>query len=299
MMNKNKLPENIRSIIIAIDDELKDSFDDAIKTIHVLLDYYMPIMYHRVNDNLEYNLNNNEDFIDQLSTIFYIKSEENIDKTILYEDIMERVAIFVLHQYWQALIKYAENNNYYIWICNEYFNKIITSYSDFKKIIPLLDKLSISVFSISPLVIDKAEKIVFNINNHKITINNLPICMQNSVKQMLDLLPNRLMSSVIIELDLSLGYFNAIYQILYAIFKDKIIKNIDSTLWERRYKEIISNKYIADGVYAINYYFYHQRGEINYIEYLMSVVIEYLLDIEKLKINDLFAYKYLKELLGE
>ena len=339
-MDKNQLPSNIRSIIISIDDELKDSFNQStnefISNIQSILEYYQPTIYNRIFkkeiDDVHINifLNRRNNFINKLSIginsrldmIISKMNDDNIDsfytKEFLYEEIMEQVAKFIITAYNELLLEYAAINDYPIWIFNKFNQNEVVN--QLMKIIdkPILyDSQFFDIFTTTIQVVDQFIDISIPITKDLIiNCNHLPKPIVNDVKKLLyqlakykqfittndlefksEIYKESFLSYKPYQIDISQGYSEIYYNIIYALLKDKLLKIYDESLWQDLFAKALRVNSLADGISITDYYFYHPRAKLNHIEYFMSCIIAYIQDSEKLKIGDLIAYRHIQRIL--
>lgn len=315
------------------------NINQFIESISALLDYYYPSLFNQIynNDN-EYteiyfvftkDLNL---FIDVLTTGIYQRLEminlsDNQDKFFtkeyLYDEIIEIIIHFYLKQYYKLIIQYAKTNNLYVWAFSTNLEqaelvRLINDYKTLQLLLPHLDIFSLSVYTIDKFI----DKIDVSINQDiKISFYNMPRVILGNVKKLLYELSKyeqfvtkkdiyfineKFDQESFIEIkdnkiDYSQGYSNILYNIIYLLLKDKLIKYLEDNnlheYWRNIFAKILSTQYIADEVIIVNHYMYHLRAQVNYIEYFMSVIIAFILDNEKLKIGDLCAYKQVQRIL--
>lgn len=317
-MNKEKLPSNIKSIIINIDHELQPEFvniknnpNTFIKAVDAAIYFYYKTLYKRIfnttipDDKLNLLKNNLTIFIDKLTTGIY----KCIENEYLYDEILEIIAKHIISVYYDLQIEYCSNNNINnIIVISEdgFFDKLITTPDDYIKYKPYINPLEISL-----LIIDKHSDYVLQ----GISFHNMP----TNIKGLINKLVFSLLkydnfitkkdiyfdnSENIYEDDqqkaiISYKYgFNEIrYNIIYTLLKDKLILAYDEEFWRDHFANILQQKYIADECYQLEQYLYHMRGEINHIEYFMSCIIAYILDVDKLTVFDYIAYKHIQRIL--
>lgn len=317
-MNKEKLPSNIKSIIINIDHELQPEFvniknnpNTFIKAADAAIYFYYKTLYKRIfnttipDDKLNLLKNNLTIFIDKLTTGIY----KCIENEYLYDEILEIIAKHIISVYYDLQIEYCFNNNINnIIVISEdgFFDKLITTPDDYIKYKPYINPLEISL-----LIIDKhsdyvlqgisfhnmptnikglINKLVFSLLKYDNFITKKDIYFDNSENIYEDDQQKAIISY-------KYGFNEICYNIIYTLLKDKLILAYDEEFWRDHFANILQHKYIADECYQLEQYLYHMRGEINHIEYFMSCIIAYILDVDKLTVFDYIAYKHIQRIL--
>ena len=317
-MNKEKLPSNIKSIVINVDHELqpefiniKDNPNIFIKAVDAAIYFYYKTLYKRVfnntipDDRLKQLKIGLDKFIDRLTTGIY----QCISNEYLYDEILEQIAKHIISIYYDLQIEYCYNNNInYIFIISDdkFLDKLITTPDEYIKY-----KLYINPLEISLLIIDKYNDCILQ----DISFHNMPVNIKGLINKLIFGISkyNKYITKKDIYfsdndnvyeddkqkaiISYKYGFNDICYNIIYALLKDKLITVYDEEFWRDHFATILQKKYIADECYQLEQYVYHLRGEINHIEYFMSCIIAYILDVDKLAVFDYTAYKHIQRLL--
>ena len=326
-MDKNKIPNNVKSIIIAIDDELYEEFNKFhikdgkvminkqinifLNLVLTLLQYYFNSLYKRIftvnpSDNIidEYNKKINN-FVDTLTTALYQCIKLNI-----YDEIIEQIVIFVFNIYTDLYIKKINNDKTTVYILPNDFslmpiNSLINNIYELKKF-----KNKIDIIGSTIIFADKFEN--YSIDN--ITFKHIPIGLKPFINSILMKLNKKYITNKSIhfmdeknviyreDAEVFINYqqdINTIrYNIVYALIKDKLLMKIDD-YWQQAFTKAMSNLHVADSCIHPNNYLYNLRAEMDYKEYFLNCYIAFLFDEEQLRIIDYNSYRRIKDVIIE
>lgn len=333
-MDRNNLPANIRSIILAIDDELQHEFitkntNEFISSIDAIIGYYYPILYERVYKqqiNIDYKPKLN-DFIYTLTTGIYqrlemIKNHPDTDndfftRDYLYEEIIELVAQYLLNIYYDFIEDYAETHHLPIWVFTDNnISRLVNNAKTFKAArqhlnifadsvyvidafmdrvkIDITKDISITFYHLPRAIFSRVKKCLYDLSKYQQFITPIDIyCISKKIDS------ESYLSCTNNQLDISQGYFDILYNIIYLLLKDKLLNVYDEQYWRDLFANILNTRYIADGLIVHSHYLFHPRAQIDHIEYFMSVIITFILDADKLQVADFRAYQQIKRILLE
>lgn len=240
----------------------------------------------------------------------------------MYEEIIEKIAIFIINEYWNLQIQYANDNSIntiYI-IPNktasakiQYISSLINTIKEFSRYRNFLSPLEVTTILYKDLI-----NINLSINKDiYIMFYNLPKGIKNDINKLLFSLDkyNRFITKKNIYLTDNISLHNKIiceynekennsyiitnnlyvikYNIIYALLKDKLIDKCNHAYWQKQYTDYLNAKN--------NYnrqYLFSARAEIDCIEFFMNYIIIFILQNEQLYNIDLEKYEYINHFLN-
>lgn len=296
MMNQTKLPANLKSIILSINNELSDNYHkqshtEFIDSVSALLDYYIPSIYeHSVHEQMP------DTFLEEykkhiaIFTTTLLDGMQQCEYTCTYDEIFEIIVNDIIRTTWGIQLLYADD---FAIIPNESacntciaLSKLITTVNEAKSYIKILHPLEVSIVTNIKTKEIHAADINFTVPNYMVKDLNKLAYKLSKYKQYITY------TDLTFTNDLSY----AKYMTVYKLMKDKLLQ-CDLTEFQNHWAELNSHKYIADDCYAFENYLYDLRAETSYQEYFMSCVCAYINDNEQLKIFDNTAYKLIRRLL--
>lgn len=328
-MDLQKLPNNIKSIIINIDNELKENFYSLVNTttnkliidkkinqfldlIITLIKYYFDALYKRVYTNTISIEQRNfyypeiNDFINNLTSFIYETASNKSEQ--IYNRIITSVALFIISAYVQLQIDKA-NDDTTVYIipnsnANEYVKNISNLITNVKELSLFKDKLNLLEVTIIFVTSFKD----FTING--LTFKHVPIGIQSVITSTLIKISNDWITPKIITFvandeyqyqessEVFINYKTDLhtlqYNIIYALIKDKLLARRNIDYWQQAFIQSTNNKFVADGCIIPQKYLYSLQSEIDTDEYFLSCGIAFILQPEQLQIIDYNQYRRLE-----